>query len=376
MRRCTDSLWLASQEAWEGASPGPHWQVTPPGLKSLLYRMRLSSMTAKVKLGHSTAARDPARSEGPALPTHLPRRQGHSLAGSSGQGNALCNVSSTELSPCLHPEHLVFCPCFPQSQPSPASSPQTQAGPRHCPLQASPLPWGSRSPTSPPPNRHHPPPIGLISAKSSPTPVRCLPIWKTQCHLRLESPGSSLSFVCQASTYHPAWAPAISSCSRDLPSGHLNPKGHTVSLRRTLYARGSHGLTHIPRSTPTLPQPHRPPPRLGTLSHTKFPVKHTPSLTHAYSHPHTTRLNYTLIRAQRAFHSVPGETLKSEVNLHREITDVSTLAEHLPTLAYCTRAHTLTRAHVSYSPSEGKWKNHIGSNAKQGETLKKKSQEE
>lgn len=63
--------------------------------------------------------------------------------------------------------------------------------------------------------------------------------------------------------------------------------------------------------------------RQHLLSHTDTPVKHALSLTHACSqtHNHTGAsfpLGYTFTQAQRVFHSVPGKTLKSRINLLRE----------------------------------------------------------
>lgn len=117
--------------------------------------------------------------------------------------------------------------------------------------------------------------------------------------------------------------------------------------------------TRSPIHTNTCPVTQTPP-WLCTPSHTNTPAEHTLSLIHAYSHPHNTPLSYTLIQAQTSFHSVAGETLKSKANLLRERKDFSTLAKHLPALPY----PRLTRARVSHSPSEGKWKTHIGLNAK------------
>lgn len=238
---------------------------------------------------------------------------------------------------CEHPEPTPVSTLNTSSSPAPhpytpSSSPHpiTHTGPRHCLSQASPLPWGSRSqhyllPTtttscaspskelsSP---RRYPPHLGDTGPPSSGTPRAWGGVGRG---------GGGSGALGQASTHHPVGAPESSPHSRDWASRHQNLKGYPMLPQPySVCSEFTQPHTLSLRYTPTPAQSHRHPLAVHTLSHIDIPVTHSLSLIHIYSQTHNPTgtsplLGYTLTQAQTAFHSVPGETLKSEVNLLRE----------------------------------------------------------
>lgn len=119
-------------------------------------------------------------------------------------------------------------------------------------------------------------------------------------------------------------------------------------------------------------------------SHPHIPLMHSYTLTCTHAHIHTlhsqalTPTHYTHMHSDmfplhsHAFiHAHITLTHSYMLTLHTHTHSyMIILHSHMLTLTHYIHTHKLTRAHVSGSPSEGRRKEHVGSNAQKGKPLK------